>query len=184
MPPPSSPCFLHRGSDERAFSSANFPPGPSNLVIRTSLSLSLSIFHSFRSISQYLGIDRVTVQIRSFEKREERKGMKGGFYFLNLNIKYSFRVDRGWTLDVGIILAVLSAPPFFASAAQSYSGRRRRRGRGRYTRASQRPRSSHARSALINHDGPARKKGGKKKFVAIIWRRARSKLGLFSLFTE
>ena len=109
--------------------------------------------------------------------------MKGGFYFLNLNIKYSFRVDRGWTLDVGIILAVLSAPSFFASAAQSYSGRRRR-GRGRYTRASQRPRSSHARSALINHDGPARKKGGKKKFVAIIWRRARSKLGLFSLFTE
>lgn len=69
-------------------------------VPRISLNLSLSIFHSFRSISQYLGIDRVTVQIRSFEKREERKGMKGGFYFLNLNIKYSFRVVRGWTLEL------------------------------------------------------------------------------------
>lgn len=26
--------------------------------------------------------------------------MKGGFYFLNLNIKYSFRVVRGWTLEL------------------------------------------------------------------------------------
>lgn len=179
------PLPLHRVFSTADRTNEPFPRPIFHQVPRISLNLSLSIFHSFRSISQYLGIDRVTVQIRSFEKREERKGMKGGFYFLNLNIKYSFRVDRGWTLDVGIILAVLSAPPFFASAAQSYSGRRRRRrGRGRYTRASQRPRSSHARSALINHDGPARKKGGKKKFVAIIWRRARSKLGLFSLFTE
>lgn len=103
------------------------------------------------------------------EKKREKEG-GGRFYFLKF--KYSFRVDEeeGRKKSSEIILAIPSLLlfPFFRlhDRRQSYSlgeFREEGEGGGGHTRASQRPRSSHARSTLINHDGPARKERKKKK---------------------
>lgn len=103
------------------------------------------------------------------EKKREKEG-GGRFYFLKF--KYSFRVDEeeGRKKSSEIILAIPSLLlfPFFRlhDRRQSYSlgeFREEGEGGGGHTRASQRPRSSHARSTLINHDGPARKEREKKK---------------------
>lgn len=89
-----------------------------------------------------------------------------------MKFKYSFRVDEeeGRKKSSEIILAIPSLLlfPFFRlhDRRQSYSlgeFREEGEGGGGHTRASQRPRSSHARSTLINHDGPARKERKKKK---------------------